>query len=234
MSEVLQWTARPLTENERKAHYAEVRSLAAEEQRYRRDRWLAGWIVGGAGVLIGLLGIGAGVSRLLTWQPPQQHYVILDEESGKVLATAGPTDAPKYFNAAMIEGALANYVELRESYDYYADSLNFHQVAIMSTPDEQARYAAWHNPPAATAPGVVYGQNGWVRVSDIHPTKIGTGSGGTLEYDVSFERTDSRSPLPQLHTVQIIFEFHPELPMSPQDRLHNELGLQVMNYSLIR
>jgi type IV secretory pathway component VirB8 len=73
-----------------------------------------------------------------------------------------------------------------------------------------------------------------VRVSDIHSTKIGAGTGGTLEYDVSFERTDSKNPLSQLHTVQILFQFHPELPMSQQDRLHNEVGLQVTNYSVIR
>jgi type IV secretion system protein VirB8 len=229
-----QWTARPLSASEKAEKYAQVRSLAAEEQRYRRDRWLAGWAVGGAGVAVGLLGLAAGTVRIATWTPPAQHYVILDEESGRVLATAGPRDAPRYFTQAMIEGALARYVELREDYDYDADSLNFHQVAIMSTPDEQARYAAWHNPPASTAPGVAYGKEGWVRAGDFHLTKVGTGTGRTLEYDVSFERTDSKNPLPQLHTVQIIFQFHPELPMAPQDRLHNELGLQVMNYSVIR
>ena len=64
-----QWTARALTASEKAEKYAQVRSLAAEEQRYRRDRWLAGWAVGGAGVVVGLLGLAAGTVRIATWTP---------------------------------------------------------------------------------------------------------------------------------------------------------------------
>ena len=82
------------------------------------------------------------------------------DEHPDVGPAVGAADAPSLFSAQVMEAALQTYVELRENYLFETDSIAFHRVTLMSTPDEQSRYKAMHDDPKAAAryPTAYYGQ----------------------------------------------------------------------------
>jgi len=236
VSEVNRWQAEPLTPEMREQHYAASESFAGELAQTGRAYRRTGYVVGIAGSAIGVLGLVCA-AWMFTRPVPPQHYIEVDSSTGWTGETVGPQDAPKLFNDRVTESALRSYIEDREAFVPETDDLAFHRVAIKSTPDEQTRYAAKHDPRRSpdTAPFVVYGRSGFSRVDNFHMTKRGMDpKTRTFDYVVHFFKTDAKQgqvSIPKPWTAEMQFQFHPELSMSQPDRLLNETGLQVVSYT---
>jgi type IV secretion system protein VirB8 len=230
LSKAAPWRARALTAEEKEAHFADVRSYAAEMTEMARAARQVGWIVGSVGVAVGVVGVGCAATAF-----PLKHtevqFIEVDRSTGYVGPSLGPSDAPKLFSQQTADHYLRDYVEAREGYVPETDDLMFHKAAIMSAPDEQVRYAAWRKSPLSSAN--VLGHTGYVRVENFHMSLLGKGSAKTQVYLVRFDRVEVRGgqvepTQPWSATVQ--FQWHPELPMNAQDRLLNSAGMQVIAY----
>jgi type IV secretory pathway component VirB8 len=236
VSDLAAWQAEPLTPEMREQHFADSRSFAGEIERLGRSHRRLGFVVGTSGMAIGVAGMVCA-AWMFTRPIPPQRYIEVDSSTGWVGETIGSRDAPKLFNDRVVESALRSYVEDREAFVPETDDLAFHRVAIKSLPDEQARYALAHDPRRSptTAPFVVYGRGGFARTDNFHMTKRGMDpKTKTYDYVVHFFKTDAKGgqlTVPRPWTVEMQFQFHPELPMNQPDRLLNETGLQVVSYS---
>lgn len=235
MSDIAAWEAAPLTPEMREAHFAASKSFAGEIERTGRAYRRTGFVTGAAGLVIGIAGLLCAVWAFSRPFPPPQ-YIEVDKSTGWIGETLGPADAPKLFGEHVVESVLRSYVEDREAFIPEADDLAFHRVAIRSAPDEQARYAAAHDPKNNPgAPFVVYGRSGFARVENFHMTKRGQNTKtDTYDYAVHFFKTEvKRGQVGQAKawTAELQFQFHPELPMNQQDRQINATGLQVISYN---
>lgn len=218
---------------------ADKRRLFDDGNSYQEDRALMGraaikaaWWIGGTGAAIGVLGMVCAAT-LFPLKTRVVEYYTVNQTTGYVGPSVGAKDAPALFTDQVAEAALQAYVELRENYLYETDGIAFHRVTLMSTPDEQVRYKAMHDAPAA--PARALRDKGYVQVDDFQFWPVGDGRAKTREYVLKFDRREMRAgqPVPAKgdpYTVQIALQFHPEYPMSTPDRRLNTYGLQVLSY----
>lgn len=213
--------------------FANIIAAQRAEEQYNAERSRAGWWIGGIGAVIGLLGIGAATA-IAVYQKPVVRYTEIDDASGVIRESLGATDAPDHFNDRVVRHYLAEYVGLRERFVWQMDPETDHRVKLMSAPAEQVRYA---DEKAKSNPATKYGMSGYARVLKfVAFTPRGKGRDKTLEYDVQFVKgavltTNLTKPVETRMTGRVVFQFHPELEMSDQDRLDNESGLMVISYN---
>lgn len=133
LSKAVPWRARALTAEEKEAHFADVRSYAAEMTEMARAARRVGWIVGSVGVAVGVVGIVCAATAF-----PLKHtevqFIEVDRSTGYVGPSLGPSDAPKLFGQQTADHYLRDYIEAREGYVPETDDLMFHKAAIMSAP----------------------------------------------------------------------------------------------------
>ena len=231
ISKISPWTAKPLSEAAKNAKFRAVMDLAAERVILGRSAIVAGWVIGGVGVACFAASIFGWVT-LLPLKTTEVKFFLVDKSTGIIAEPVGLRDAPKLFGAVVEQQYLKRYIEAREGWVPEMDERNDHLTKLMSTPAEQARYAAARNVPSS--PMKTLGQVGHVSLGNFrfHPLTIGTDQ--TRRYLVQFDRTvwrgESRDPT-QAWSATVDFQWHPELPMRPDDRTDNPGGFQVLRYS---
>jgi type IV secretion system protein VirB8 len=235
MSDVTLPPVDPIVATVREPVFIDVTRNHQREEEIERKHNRYGWWAAAAFGVIGVLGMASSTAAIIYFTP-QVRYTVIDKATGMVEESFGAKDAPAHFPERTIEGAVADYVKLRERFVWQLDSETFHKVTLMSSPDEQKRYAEERT---KDDPGKLYGMTGYARVTNIEtPRKVGEGKDKTLEYDVHFTKTallaaNMTKPVVEHLTAHIGFQFHPELPTrSKQDRLDNESGLYVVYYSV--
>jgi type IV secretion system protein VirB8 len=233
VAKIAPWRARPLSDAAKNAKFREVMDLAAERVILGRSAVIAGWSVGAAGVVLALAAAIA-VAALVPLKTTEVRFLLVDQSTGIIGAPVGLEDAPKLFNDAVARQYLKRYVEAREEWVPQMDQENDHLAKLMSTPDEQTRYAAWRNSP--TSPIKAVGPEGHVGVENFRFHKQAVGKGETLRWLVQFDRTVWRggakdTPQPQSWSATIDFEWRPQLPMTPRDRDDNPGGFLAISYS---
>ena len=224
------WKAAPVTLETRQQYFNEVASYSSEIMLAARRARSTGWLVGAIGTAVGVLGILSAAS-LFPLKRTEVQFFEVDRSTGYIGASLAATDAPRLFSQQTAYHALRDYVDAREGYVPETDDLMFHKAAIMSAPDEQQRYAAMRKAPLS--PPNALGRTGYVRIDNFHISQIGSGKGQTFVYLARFDRVVVRGGQaePVEHwSATIQFQWHPELPMSAQDRLINPGGFQAVAY----
>jgi type IV secretion system protein VirB8 len=189
--------------------------------------------VGAAGAVIGVLGVATAAAVAVS-HAPTVRYTEIDDASGVIRESFGAQDAPSHFNERVLRHYIAEYIELRERFVWQLDPETDHRVKLMSSPDEQRRYASDRS---KSDPAGRYGMHGYARVTKfVSFTPRGKGRDGTLEYDVQFVKSevlaaDLSRVVTTRQTARIGFQMHPELPMNDQDRLNNESGMMTVVYN---
>lgn len=216
--------------------YKQAQSLQEERTLLGRSALKAAWIIGGSGWAVATIAVVSAAS-VFPLKTHEAQYFPVDQTTGWVGQAVPAADAPKLFNDATIENALRTYVEWRENYVYENDDLAFRRVALMSTPDEQIRYKAMHDDPKS--PLHALGKGGYVRVDNFRMSKVGDGKFGSMIYLVRFEYRMMRAgqivpPKGEPYAATITFAFHPEYPMTQDDRTQNPTGLQVSSYQVTK
>jgi type IV secretion system protein VirB8 len=231
LNKITPWRNAALGDDDKKL-FDDANSFQTDRLLMGRAALKAGFWVGGIGAAIGVAGMVCAAT-LFPLKSREVEYYTVNQETGYAGPSVGAKDAPSLFSAQVMEAALQAYVELRENYLFETDGIAFHRVTLMSTPDEQTRYKAMHDAPAA--PARALRDRGYIQVDNFQFWPIGDGKARTHEYVVKFDRRvmPAGQPVPpkgEPYTVQIAFQFHPEYPMAGPDRRLNVTGLQVMSY----
>jgi type IV secretion system protein VirB8 len=228
------WRAQPLSDAAKNAKFRQVMDLGAERVILGRSAIIAGWTVGGAGIVLAVAAAVA-VAALVPLKTTEVKFLLVDKSNGIIEAPVGLEDAPKLFGDAVARQYLKRYVEAREEWVPQMDERNDHLTKLMSTPDEQTRHAAWRNSPMSPIKAV--GHDGHVSIENFRFHAQATAKDSdTHRYLVQFDRTVWRggtkdTPLPQAWSATVDFQWHPEFPMRPADRDDNPGGFLALSYS---
>lgn len=209
-----------------RAYFEEARAWDHERLASAlRSRRLA-WITAAAASVLAGTSIAA-VAVLTPLKTVEPYVVRVDRSTGAVeVMTALNRAKPVRYDEAVTKSFLATYVRARESWLPAAAEANFRQVSIMSTPQEQQRWAAAFRPSNPASPQVAFGPNADVQVS-VRAISFVAPSVAT----VRFHRT-ARSGAQVLETDWIATAAfaYAKAPMGEGDRLRNPLGFQVSSY----
>lgn len=235
MSDVALPPVDPIVASLREAIFPDVTRNHQREEEAAKGLSRVYWWVGVTGTAIGVLGMVCATVAIVHFVP-QVRYTVIDKATGVIEESFGAKDAPAHFPERTIEGAVAQYVDLREEWTWQMDPVIDHKIKLMSAKAEQKRY---QDERAKDPPGKRYGMEGYARVTNIdRVTRTGVGRDHTYAYDVHFTRTsllaaNMTKPVVEHLTAHVQFQFHPEIAMpSKQDRLDNESGLYVLYYNV--
>lgn len=225
------WTAKPLSAAMKERKFREMMDLTAERFLLGRTAIITGWVLGGVGVLC-LLASAVTVATLFPMKQTVVKFYSVDQSTGIISEPVGILDAPKIFSEAQDWQYVRRYIEAREGYVYEMDQANDHVAKVMSSPDEQARVAAVRM--LADHPVKKLGKDGHIQIENFRFHQMAGGRNRSRSYLVQFDATvwhagnhDPTRP----YSATIDFQWHPELPMNPDDRSINPGGLQVIAYS---
>jgi type IV secretory pathway component VirB8 len=226
------WTAKPLTDATKSAKFRAVMDLSAERVILGRSAIITGWVIGGIGVTAFAASMFGWVT-LMPLKTTEVRFYLVDKSTGIIGEPVGLQDAPKLFGAAVEQQYLRRYIEAREGWVPELDQQNDHVAKIMSSPEEQARIADARN--AVNGPVRALAKDGHIAVENFrfHPLALAK-DGMTRSYLVQFDRTvwhGASHDATQSWSATVDFQWHPTLPMRPDDRSLNAGGFQAIAYS---
>ena len=153
--------------------------------------------------------------------------VRVDRATGAVdVMTALKDERPLTYDEAVTKHFLAQNVRAREGWLAPAASADFEQVAIMSTPAEQQRWAALVDADAPESPQNLYGAQAQVEI-EIRAISFINDQVAAVRFHRRVRRPGQMTLSDWVATVAFGYT---RAPMSEADRLRNPLGFQVSSY----
>ena len=209
-----------------KAYFAEARSWDRDRlraaERSRRLAWSA------AGVMAALaVSAVAAVATLTPLKTVAPYVVRVDRATGAVEVMSGLRGGKDLtYEEAVTKSFLATYVRARETWLAPAAEANFRQAAIMSTPEEQQRWASLFRPSNPASPQITYGPAAEAQVSVRAISFV-----APKVANVRFHRTLRQGgQVTETDWIATLAFTYAKAPMSEADRLRNPLGFQVSSY----
>ncbi|HEY8616088.1 virB8 family protein [Phenylobacterium sp.] len=193
-------------------------------RRAERSRRLA-WCVAGAAALLASCAVLA-VAALTPLKTVEPYVVRVDRATGAVEVIRGLEGAPVDPEEAVTRSFLATYVRAREGWLLAAAEANFRQVSIMSTPEEQQRWAAAFRPSNPLSPQVRLGVAGEAH-AEIRAISFVAPKVANVRFRRLVRRGAEAEESDWIATVAFTYA---RAPMSEADRLRNPLGFQVSSY----
>jgi type IV secretion system protein VirB8 len=209
-----------------KAYFEEAKSWDQDRLAAAvRSKRLA-WTVAACACALAVVAVGT-VAALTPLKTVEPFVVRVDRSTGAVDVMTGlkGTDHLTY-DEAVSKYFLALYVRSREGWLPQAAEPNFRQVSILSTPEEQQRWADFFRPSNAQSPQVQWGD---MVVSLIEVRAISFVSPKVA--DVRFHRIlrQAQQTTESDWIATVAFNYT-KAPMNEADRLRNPLGFQVVSY----
>ena len=209
-----------------KAYFSEARAWDHDRLRAaERSRRLA-WGSAGVMAILAVTAVAA-VATLTPLKTVEPYVVRVDEATGAVDVMTGLKGGKDLtYEEAVTKSFLATYVRARESWLPPAAEANFRQVSIMSTPEEQQRWAAFFRPANPASPQLAFGPAAdaqiAVRAISFVAPKVA---------NVRFHRIVRQAgQVAESDWIATLAFTYAKAPMSEADRLRNPLGFQVSSY----
>lgn len=236
------WTADELSDDSREAFFKAAVARQTSSERDAASIRKLGMIFGASGLLVGVLGISAGLMVYVkTPIPEPPGYILVNSTTGAIEAPVKAKDAPRLFTESVRQRAMRDFIIACESYIPATWArLDYHACMLYATPDEQKRQAADIGINGPHYPVTIFGQAGWAMptsfLSFVNLGEVGKEPNQTFHYEVRYERTEvenGKETRPR-YTAHVHFQFHPELKIDKADRLINHTGFQALSFSTVR
>jgi type IV secretion system protein VirB8 len=130
------------------------------------------------------------------------------------------------YDEAVSKYFLALYVRSREGWLPQAAEQSFRQVAILSAPDEQERWADAYRPANPQSPQVLWGPGG-ASLIDVRAITFVSPKVANVRFHRILRQAQQTTESDWIATVAFIYT---KAPMNEADRLRNPLGFQVVSY----
>jgi type IV secretion system protein VirB8 len=211
----------------------DLKGYFEEAKRWDQDRLAAAqrskrlaWSVAAAAGVLALAAVGA-VAALTPLKTVEPFVVRVDRSTGAVDVMTGlkGTDHLTY-DEAVSKYFLAVYVRTREGWLPQAAEQDFRQVAIMSSPNEQERWADDFRPSNAQSPQVLWGDNA-VSLIDVRAISFVSPKVADVRFHRVLRQAQQTTESDWIATVAFTYT---KAPMAEADRLRNPLGFQVVSY----
>jgi type IV secretion system protein VirB8 len=209
-----------------KAYFTEAKTWDQDRLRAaERSRRLA-WV---AAVVMALLAVSgaAAVAALAPLKTVEPYVVRVDRTTGAVEVMTGLRAGKDLtYEEAVTKSFLATYVRARETWLPPAAEANFRQVSIMSTPEEQQRWASFFRPSNPVSPQVAYGPAAEAQV-DVRAITFVAPKVASVRFHRTLRQGGQVIESDWIATLAFTYA---KAPMSEADRLRNPLGFQVSSY----
>ncbi|KQY33002.1 conjugal transfer protein TraJ [Caulobacter sp. Root1455] len=212
--------------NDLKAYFDEARRWDQDRLKSAERSKRVAWTVA---ILATTVAIAAStaVAALAPLKSVEPYVVRVNQTTGSVDVMTGLTgERGVTYNEAVSKSFLAQYVRAREGYLPPAAQENFQFVTILSTPEEQQRWADLYRATNPQSPQVVVGAAGSATVlirniTFINDKVANVRFSKTVRLGQEVKTTDWIATLTFAYT---------KAPMLESDRIRNPLGFQVDSY----
>ncbi|AZS19443.1 MULTISPECIES: virB8 family protein [unclassified Caulobacter] len=212
--------------NDLKAYFDDARRWDQDRLKTAERSKRVAWTVA---VLASTVAIAASaaVAALAPLKSVEPYVVRVNQTTGSVDVMTGLTgERGVTYNEAVSKSFLAQYVRAREGYLPPAAQENFQFVTILSTPDEQQRWADLYRATNPQSPQVLVGPDGSATVTIRNITFI-----NDKVANVRFSKTVRLGQEVKVTDWIATLTFaYTKAPMLESDRIRNPLGFQVDSY----
>jgi type IV secretion system protein VirB8 len=211
----------------------DLKAYFGEAKRWDQDRLAAAqrskrlaWSVAAGAGLLALAAVGA-VAALTPLKTVEPFVVRVDRSTGAVDVMTGLKGEDHLtYDEAVTKYFLGLYVRAREGWLPRAAEANFRQVAIMSAPAEQERWADAFRPANPESPQVAWGDNA-ASLIDVRAISFVSPKVASVRFHRTLRQSQQTTESDWIATIAFTYT---KAPMAEADRLRNPLGFQVVTY----
>lgn len=216
-----------MNDEARSRYYREAESWSADReqvaQRSRRLAWIVAAVFGASTILEAI-----ALVLLVPLKTEVPYTLLVDRQTGYVQAlrplerqTITPDDA-------LVRSFLAQYVIVREGYDFDSLQADYRKVALWSAGEARERYVTQMQPANSASPLATLPRQALI---DVEVRSISSLGSDTALVRFSTVRDDPgiANQQPQNWVAVVRYRFSGDA-MSAADRLVNPLGFQVLRY----
>ncbi|CNI07598.1 TriG protein [Yersinia kristensenii] len=198
--------------------------------RDARDKKV-GFFIGGVGLLIGVLGLAA-VLLLLPLKHTELELYTVDNTTGRVEKVTHVKEEDVFSQVAMAKAFAANYVKLRESYNYFSLQRDYDTVPLFGSDEVNADYLAFFN--SKNSPDTVYQKAAYVVEVEIISNVVSEATAPDKLAQIRFKKTTRRvadgSKKVEFWNARVTFRYVPDKALTEAQREANPLGFTVTSY----
>jgi type IV secretion system protein VirB8 len=208
-------------------------SKTFEEKMLTRDARdkKVGFFIGGVGLLIGVLGLAA-VLLLLPLKHTELELYTVDNTTGRVEKVTHVKEEDVFSQVAMAKAFSANYVKLRESYNYFSLQRDYDTVPLFGSDEVNADYLAFFN--SKNSPDTVYQKAAYVVEVEIISNVVSEATAPDKLAQIRFKKTTRRvadgSKKIEFWNARVTFRYVPDKALTEAQREANPLGFTVTSY----
>lgn len=214
---------------------AESRSF--EQREIERDKRAAkaGFVVGGAGLLIAVLAVAA-ILVMLPLKETTVELVTVDNHTGRTQHITRTSKTSITAEEAYQKAMAANYVKIRERYVYPSLQDDYETVQMYNSPEVNNDYLALYA--GKNAPDKVYNNGANTVKIDILSSQITDGTApdkvATIRYKKTIRRLVDNQTRYEYWDARFTFHSDPNKEMSDEEREVNYFGFTVTSWQTDR
>ena len=214
---------------------AESRSF--EQREIERDKRAAkaGFVVGGAGLLIAVLAVAA-ILVMLPLKETTVELVTVDNHTGRTQHITRASKTSITAEEAYQKAMAANYVKIRERYVYPSLQDDYETVQMYNSPEVNNDYLALYAD--KNAPDKVYNNGANTVKIDILSSQITDGTApdkvATIRYKKTIRRLVDNQTRYEYWDARFTFHSDPNKEMSDEEREVNYFGFTVTSWQTDR
>ncbi|MDI3360321.1 type IV secretion system protein [Lelliottia sp. V89_10] len=208
-------------------------SKSFEEVLMTKDRKSikAAFIIAGAAVLVAVMAVAAIMLMMPLKQTEVELYAV-DHQTGRMERITRLNTVDISAQDAMAQYLSANYVNLREGYNYFSLQKDYNDVQQFSSPDVNKEYLDLFNSP--NAPDKVYKNAANLVTTEIISNQIVDGTTpdkiSTLRVKRTIRHLSDGLTTNEIWNIRLTFHYIPEKEMTDSQREVNPLGFFVSSY----
>ncbi|WP_019223225.1 virB8 family protein [Bartonella rattaustraliani] len=210
-----------------------VEQYIAEARSFDQDRMIASrritrisFAIAGIAVVVAILS-SLAVITLTPLKTVKPFVIRVDNSTGIVEVVEALKDGPTNVDEAITRYFAAKYVRSREGFVAEETQNNFQTVSLLSSPEEQERFAVWYGAKNPQSPQILY-KNATVTVT-IKSISFINQNVAQVRYYKTIRDNDKSKEFITHWVATLTFEYI-NAPISVQNRLINPLGFIVSGY----
>lgn len=217
--------ARKIKEGGVEQYIEEARSFDQDRMIVSRRITRVALLIAGISVIIAIAA-SLAVIALTPLKTVEPFVIRVDNSTGIVETVSALKDSPNTYDEAITRYFAAQYVRLREGFVKSEIVQNFEVVSLLSSPEEQQRFANWYNT-NPQSPQFIY-QNSVVTIS-IKSISFVNKNVAQVRFSKTVRNNDNNAEVVTHWLSTLTFEYV-NAPISTQNRLVNPLGFVVKEY----
>lgn len=208
-------------------------SKSFEEALMTKDRKSikAAFIIAGVAVLVAVMAVAAIMLMMPLKQTEVELYAV-DRQTGRMERITRLNTVDISTQDAMAQYLSANYVNLREGYNYFSLQKDYNDVQQFSSPDVNKEYLDLFNSP--NAPDKVYKNAANLVTTEIISNQIVDGTIpdkiSTIRVKRTIRHLSDGLTTNEIWNIRLTFHYIPEKEMTDSQREVNPLGFFVSSY----